>query len=313
MRHLVIGANGQVGEALMRGIPAWFDKFGFGHVTGTTRNGPPSNLDIAKPENVDDIIAGWVSYPKEGHDIVWLPAAATNVDWCEQEPEDSYETNVKGVLNVVNACNKHHIERKPIIVFFSTDYVFGAENDGPWDEQAPPAPVNEYGRQKFQAEHALATNYSHFMIIRTSWVFGPETAGKNFAMRLVKNMRENPEQKMRIPEDEESNPTYSPDLVEHALRVLWAFGAQRKQPHFQHVVNIAGHDRCSKYQWALNIANLFYLPVGKIEPVYSGELKRLAQRPECGGFKLDKLETATGKQTLGYMKALDELKKALVD
>ena len=73
-------------------------------------------------------------------------------------------------------------------VYFSTDYVFDGR-DGPYAEDAPTSALSVYGQAKRDAELALASELgSKQLTVRTSWVFGPERQGKNFAYQLLRNL-----------------------------------------------------------------------------------------------------------------------------
>lgn len=64
---------------------------------------------------------------------------------------------------------------KARLIHLSTDSIFnGRRHDPhppPYDESAPPSPVNEYGRAKAEAE-AIVAQYANHVIIRTSLIYG---------------------------------------------------------------------------------------------------------------------------------------------
>ena len=57
------------------------------------------------------------------------------------------------------------------LVHVSTDVVHSGR-DAPYEDEAPPSPLNSYGRSKAAAEAAVAETDSHAAIIRTSLIYG---------------------------------------------------------------------------------------------------------------------------------------------
>ena len=49
------------------------------------------------------------------------------------------------------------------------------------------------------------------LTVRTSWVFGPERQGKNFAYQLLRNLVR--EETDVCPSDQVSSPSYGPDVA----------------------------------------------------------------------------------------------------
>ena len=84
--HLIIGASGQVGEHLLRAtLDAGLESVGTYH-SHAVRD--MQRLDIRSRTEVQSLIA------KVRPSVVYLPAALSNVDYCELHPEEGYETNV---------------------------------------------------------------------------------------------------------------------------------------------------------------------------------------------------------------------------
>ncbi len=91
----------------------------------------------------------------------------------------------------VNADGTRYIAEGAIavgarLIFVSTDVVHSGQN-APYEDDAPPTPINFYGRSKAAAEAAIADIAPQAVIVRTSLIYGLEqmdrgTAG--FAQRL---------------------------------------------------------------------------------------------------------------------------------
>jgi dTDP-4-dehydrorhamnose reductase len=267
---LVIGASGLVGEHLVHQLS------GGPNLVATYRTNPipgAEQLDISQSAEVHAFFQRF--QPK----VVFLPAALTNVDYCETNEKSSYGTNVNGVKNVVEASN--HVGAR--LIYFSTDYIFDGIS-GPYVEDDVANPISEYGRQKLIAEHHIASSSHDFLIIRTTVIYGWERQGKNFVYRLVKSLKEGTP--VRVPMDQIGTPTYALELAENAIRLSMA--------DVKGVINIAGSNCISRYEFALDAAKVFNLPKHLIKPVTTKELNQAARRPLMAGLKAEKAMTLLG-------------------
>src|ERR1019366_2753823 len=112
------------------------------------------------------------------------PAGFTWVDGCERDPAKARAANLEQPLGLARVA----AEGGGRFVYFSTDYVFDGQN-GPYAEDAPTNPLSVYGRVKRDAERALTDALGDAVLtVRTSWVFGPERQGKNFAYQLARTL-----------------------------------------------------------------------------------------------------------------------------
>lgn len=89
-----------------------------------------------------------------------------------------YEINGGGTKNVIDAARANGIEK---IIFTSTFAVYGLDSGTP-DEITPPAPFNDYGRSKLEAEQHLKlwaknTEGASLTIVRPVVVFGEGNKG----------------------------------------------------------------------------------------------------------------------------------------
>ena len=131
-RTLVIGAKGYLGQAFH----------------GAVRGRHPTAMGLTRAtvalENPDISIVG-----AEGMGYEWaiIAAAVPGLAHCEANPEETRRCNVDGTLELARQLTDMGI--RP--VWFSSDQVFDGEN-GPYAEDFPTCPVNEYGRQKAAVE-----------------------------------------------------------------------------------------------------------------------------------------------------------------
>lgn len=268
-RHLVMGATGQVGSHLVHVL-----RHQGHHVVGTGHTrGADFSLNLADPSQMTALLN------VEKPDTIWVVGAYTHVDGCEAHPEASAAINRDAPIAAAHWARDHGASLR----FFSTDYVFDGE-DGPYDEEDAPHPLQTYGLHKLQAEQALLTLLpERSLVLRTAWVYSWEPEPKNFMQRLVLNLRQG--NAATIPEDQWGNPTYAPDLA-GAAAALDRMGASG-------VFHVAGPTSMPRYSFARRIAEVFRLDAGLVRPVPSSALHQPAVRPLKAGMRVDKLKALT--------------------
>jgi len=287
-RALIISATGLVGSALykvftQKEYPLW----------GTYRHLKDNNLlyvDITNKESLNDI------FVKIKPQVVILTAALTNVDYCEEHPEDAWQINVAGTENVVRLCKEYQAK----LFFFSSDYIFDGRN-GPYSEEDLPSPISYYGRTKLEAEQIIKNLLQDYLIIRTTVVYGKEKLGKNFVIRFVNNLRK--QEKIEVPTDQIGSPTYALNLAEATEELL-----RRNKVG---IYNITGSDLIDRYNFALEICRVFKLNRDLIVPLNSKELNQNAKRPLKAGLKIDKAKNELTTRLLGVKEGLELLKQEI--
>lgn len=276
-QRMVIGASGMVGEhilttlnALEREAVATFYKTPV----------PSANyLNIADEVEVNKLIKA------VNPQIIYLPAALTNVDYCENHPEEAYKINVTGVQNVVGAANRTGSR----LIYFSTDYIFDGEN-GPYNEESTANPISEYGRQKLEAERYIALFSKDFLIIRTTIVYGWERQGKNFIYRLIKSLTNGTP--VKVPMDQVGSPTYANNLAQIVVNF--------SETPLNGVINISGLGLVNRYEFAKKAAQIFRLDESLILPVQTESLNQPAKRPMKAGLLTAKVSAISTIPIVSY-------------
>ena len=146
-RHLVIGANGQVGSELAHAL-ARRD----GHGAVVTADLKPEALQPGVThETLDVTDASALRRLLEHHRItqVWHLAAALSVRG-EEDPGWAWRLNMQGLLNVLEASSALAVDR---VFWPSSIAVFGPSTPpDPAPQQAPMDPVTVYGISKLAGE-----------------------------------------------------------------------------------------------------------------------------------------------------------------
>lgn len=274
-RPLVVGASGQVGVELCHALEAG----GAEQVLRSAR-APQDDwlkLDLATLRSVEEA-AGLLDALSP--DLLICSGAMTFVDGCEDRPEEAYRANAYGPSMLASYARQRGIP----FVFFSTDYVFDGteQNQGPYGEGDATCPLSVYGRSKLEGERAVLRVYPEAVVIRTSWVYGPDAAGKNFISTLQRLLRAG--DRMRVPSDQISTPTLNRDLAQAALELVKA-GAKG-------LFHVTGPELLSRYELAQKVASFFSLDEGLIDGVPTASLGQRAARPLYSGLRSDRLNAA---------------------
>lgn len=174
MTSLVLGANGQVGQALLRAL-APLDE-----VVGATRSGTLSDgsasltADFADPGSVVALLHA--TKPAR----VINAAAYTAVDKAESDTGAARVTNADTPGAIARWCAEHGVP----LVHYSTDYVFDGSGARPYRPDDVPAPLGVYGATKLAGEDVIRAAGGRHLILRTAWVYAAH--GQNFLRTMLR-------------------------------------------------------------------------------------------------------------------------------
>ena len=194
MKILIVGSGGRLGAALVREYQGKFDVTSFNH----------EQLDLANQNQTRDNLS-----PLE-FDLLINCAAMTNVDLCEQEIEQAFAINAEGPQLLARICRDKHAK----MIHFSTDYVFDGEKREPYVETDAAKPISVYGESKRTGEKLVLQTQDRHLVLRVSWVFGPDRP--SFIDAMIKRARE--EEHIDAVADKFSTPTYTHDIAEMVSR-----------------------------------------------------------------------------------------------
>ena len=247
MRILMTGANGMLAYALAPVLQ---------------RDHQVTGLDIADCD-IRDQDAVRSAFLAQRPELAVHLAAFTNVDGCELDCGAAMDCNAQGTRNVALACK----EIGAAMLYMSTDYVFDGQQDRAYSEEAPPNPINAYGRSKLAGEQHLQAILDRYFIVRTSWLFGPN--GKNFVATILELARTGRE--LRVVDDQRGSPTYTRHLASKLSQLV---GTERYG-----IYHITGSGNCSWFEFAQAIVESSGLPDARVVPISSDECARPARRP----------------------------------
>jgi dTDP-4-dehydrorhamnose reductase len=291
MKVAVIGANGQLGQAVVEAFTEHDDQ-----VVGLTH----AEIEIVCMESVKACLG-----PLQPA-VVVNTAAMHHVENCEAQPDKAYAANGLGARNLALVTSN----LGTLLIHISTDYVFDGLKGRPYVEEDTPFPLNVYGNTKLAGEYFVRTlNQKHF-VLRTSALYGKHPCrgkgGRNFPDLMLQLARERG--KVRVVDTEVVSPTSTLELARQivALASCNTYG----------LYHSTGEGSCSWYDFAreiftstntkvdLQVAAPNEFPAKVRRPYYSvlenSGLKRLGLN--CFGPWQDALREYLG-QTVSTMRA----------
>lgn len=225
--------------------------------------------------------------------VIINTAAMTNVDLCEMHRDEARRANSDGPRNLAHIAQDYNAH----LIHVSTDYILPGDQQqpGPYREDAPPRPINSYGRTKLDGEEAiqaLCADKTPYSVVRTALVYG---LGKrlNFVSWLIKELQAG--KRVRIVRDQYNTPTLADDLADV---LLWV--ASNDATGIYHA---AGPDFLGRHEWALAIAQHFRLDDTLIDWVTTAELAQTAPRPLVSGLLCERLR-ADGPRGANHLRGI---------
>ena len=269
LRILVTGRDGQVGGELLRSLAA------LGDTTATSR----AELDLASDASIHSVLRAVRPH------LIVNAAAYTAVDKAESEPELARRINAEAVATIA-------AEAKTIgaaVIHYSTDYVFDGAKIGPYTEEDATNPLGVYGQTKLAGEQALAAAGIPYLVLRTSWVYGPR--GKNFLLTILKLAAEKPE--LRIVADQTGAPTCSRDIAQATVAIAKQWlpsGANSGVYHLTASCHTTWHGFASQALRLLaDSQSRQPEPLARLIPIPSAEYPTAAARPKNSQLDCGKL------------------------
>jgi dTDP-4-dehydrorhamnose reductase len=197
-RVLLFGRAGQVGGEVLRLLG------GSGEVNA------PAEGDVDFRDELGLRSAVIAARP----DVIVNAAAYTAVDRAEEEGERDLALTINAVAPGVLAEEAARIGA--LFIHYSTDYVFDGKKKKPYVESDPPAPLGVYGRTKLEGERRVLAAGGRSVILRTSWVYGPN--GNNFLLTMLRLFMERAE--VKVVDDQVGAPTTARYLADATLKVI---------------------------------------------------------------------------------------------
>jgi dTDP-4-dehydrorhamnose reductase len=246
MKLLIIGASGLLGINLAMEALREHEIVGVDRGKLKSAPFPMFNIDLPDREAVDSVLDG--TRPD------WLVncAAMTNLEVCEQHPEEARTVNVDIPAQLASLAAERGIR----FVHISTDAVFDGEKKNAYTEDDPPNPRGVYSQTKLDGEHAVLTVSPEAIVARVNF-FGWSLSNRHsLGEFFVNNLREGKNVHGF------TDIIFCPILVNVTARLL----LEMLEKNLSGLYHVVGTRPMSKYQFGVEIARTFGLREDLISP-----------------------------------------------
>ncbi len=295
MRVLITAKNGQLGWELARTAPAVLA------ANNDVLLQNSAELDITNSLQVMQRISDFKP------DVVINAAAYTAVDKAESDADAAYAVNELGVKNLAQACKEHSAK----LIHVSTDFVFDASKNTPYQPDDITGPLGVYGASKLAgeqaAQHILGADVT---IVRTAWVYSVH--GNNFVKTMLRLMAE--KEQLGVVADQVGTPTSANNLAV----ALWALASvmHSGSGSLQSIYHWTDLGTASWYDFAVAIQELA-VEQGLLEtsipvnPIKASQYPTPAKRPAYSVLDSTALRELTAIHGMHWRKALTLMIKEL--
>ena len=282
MKIVIVGSGGRLGAALMRELARKLDVVGLNH----------AQLDLADAKQIHAKINNLE------FDVLINAAAFTNVDLCEKERGQAFQINAEAPRSLAEICR----EKKAKLIHFSTDYVFDGKKHEPYLESDPANPISVYGESKRKGEENVLAVHDRHLVVRVSWVFGPDRP--SFIDAVIKRARE--EEHIDAIADKFAAPTYTLDIAQMLSQCFGDWSRRAPAPdgpwagRLQGILHFANASECSWQQYAQHAIDCCHklgvpLKAKTVAPLKLDDMRSfVARRPVYSVLSTTKFRSLTG-------------------
>lgn len=251
MKILVTGGKGQLGTDCVRVFRKTHEVLAI----------DLDEVDITRLSDLEALVQKFMP------NIIINCAAYTQVDNCEIEKDLAWNVNVTGTENLVKCSEKQGCR----LIHISTDYVFDGSKKipEPYVEKDKPNPVSYYGKTKYESEKVVRKGAHRHVILRPAWMYGVN--GYNFLKTMLKLALNNPENEIKVVNDQYGSPTWSYGLALQIQRII--------ETDAQGIYHATAEGYCTWFELAEYFLNKMQVP-HTIVPCTSEEFPTRAKRPK---------------------------------
>ncbi len=148
-------------------------------------------------------------------DYLFHLGAYTDLEFCEENVEDTYDTNTTSVENAVYISNELDIP----LLYISTAGIFDGQKDI-YDDWDTPNPLGAYGRSKYMGERFVLENANRSLVCRAGWMMGGgPNKDKKFIQKLMAQIKSG-KRELFIVNDKDGTPTYTHDFANNVKLLI---------------------------------------------------------------------------------------------
>ena len=148
-------------------------------------------------------------------DYLFHLGAFTDLEYCEENVDDTYMTNTISVENAVYIANNLNIP----LLYISTAGIFDGKQDT-YDDWDLPNPLGHYARSKYAGEVFVEKNIQKHLICRAGWMMGAgPKKDKKFVQKIMQQNKDG-KKELFIVNDKLGTPTYTHDFAQNVKLLL---------------------------------------------------------------------------------------------
>ncbi len=202
-------------------------------------------------------------------DYLFHLGAYTDLEFCEKNVNDTYNTNTLAVENAVYLANELDIP----LLYISTAGIFDGAKDL-YDDWDLPNPLGVYARSKYMGERFVVENARRFLVCRAGWMMGSGPAkDKKFIQKLMKQLKDG-KKELFIVDDKDGTPTYTHDFAINVKLLI--------EKEYWGLYNMVCGGQTSRYEVAEELISILQLKNEvKLNSVHSDYFSNIyfAERP----------------------------------
>lgn len=204
-------------------------------------------------------------------DYLFHLGAYTDLEFCELNADETYNTNTISVENAVHIANELDIP----VLYISTAGIFDGAKEF-YDDWDQPNPLGVYARAKYMGERFVIENARRYLVCRAGWMMGSgPVKDKKFIQKLMKQIKDG-KQELFIVDDKDGTPTYTHDFARNVKALL--------EKEYWGLYNMVCGGQTSRREVAMELLKMLNLSESvKLTPVGSDYFKEtyFAERPPC--------------------------------
>ena len=148
-------------------------------------------------------------------DYLFHLGAYTDLEFCEENADDTYVTNTLAVENAVYISNELDIP----LLYISTAGIFDGQQEL-YDDWDTPNPLGAYGRSKYMGERFVLENANRSLVCRAGWMMGGgPNKDKKFIQKLMAQIKSG-KRELFIVNDKDGTPTYTHDFASNVKLLI---------------------------------------------------------------------------------------------
>ena len=141
--------------------------------------------------------------------------AHTDLEYCEKNINDAFNTNTISVENAVHISNNLDIP----MVYISTAGIFDGKKDL-YDDWDTPNPICVYAKSKYEGELFVRNNAKKYFIFRAGWMMGGGIRkDKKFIGKILRQLISG-SKLLNVVNDKFGTPTYTFDFANNVKKVI---------------------------------------------------------------------------------------------